>query len=120
MIKTTSKTFYVNFKHLMSLGVLDFIQIIYSEFYKYEETLKKAVGQFIYSQEPEFAKDKHFALSFFNLHEVEEIRQLKTDKLGKLIQIKGTVTKTTEARPELIKGNFQCRICNINIYGKTQ
>ena len=54
------------------------------------------MNSFIFNIEPDFAKDKNFALSFFNLHEVEDIRQLKTEKLGKLIQIKGTITKTTE------------------------
>ncbi len=44
MIKNNSNVFYVNFKHLMALGALEFIQIIYSEYYKYEETLKKAVS----------------------------------------------------------------------------
>lgn len=55
-----------------------------------------------------------FYVSFYNMHEVENIRSLKTEKLGKLVCIKGTVTKTTEIRPELIIGNFTCNICKTN------
>jgi DNA replicative helicase MCM subunit Mcm2 (Cdc46/Mcm family) len=73
IIKNTSTTFYVNFKHLMNLGCIEVIQIIYNEYYKYEPTLKQAASSFIYSLFPDYAKGKNFALSFFNLHEVEEI-----------------------------------------------
>lgn len=74
MVRNTSTTFYVNFKHLMNLGVIDVIHIIYSEYYKYEPVLRQAVTSFIFNLQPDFAKSKNFCLSFFNLHEVEEIR----------------------------------------------
>ncbi len=105
-------TLYVNFRHLMNLDAMDIIQLIYSQYYKYEPVLLIAVHSFLYNVQSEFSKDRKFSLSFFNLHEVEDIWQLKTEKLGWLIQIKGTVTKSTEVRPELVRGNFQCKVCN--------
>ena len=60
---------------------------------------------------PDYARQKIFYVSFYNLHELDSIRSLKTDKLGKLIAIKGTLTKTTEVRPELLVGNFECKEC---------
>lgn len=36
---------------------------------------------------------------------------MKTDKIGKLISVCGTVTRTTEVRPELLFGTFQCMDC---------
>lgn len=41
-----------------------------------------------------------------------DLRDLKSHRLGKLTCMRGTVTKTTEVRPELISGVFRCRYCN--------
>lgn len=49
MVHNTSTTFYVNFKHLMNLGVIEVIQIIYSEYYKFEPVLRQAVTSFIFN-----------------------------------------------------------------------
>lgn len=40
------------------------------------------------------------------------LRDMKSIKLGKLTCMRGTVTKTTEVRPELIVGVFRCKYCN--------
>ncbi|KAM0672416.1 MCM DNA helicase complex subunit mcm6 [Ordospora colligata] len=50
--------------------------------------------------------------SFYNSHVVYKIRQLKSERLGQLISFSGTVTRTTQVRPELISGSFSCKICN--------
>ena len=39
------------------------------------------------------------------------MRDLKTLKIGKLIALRGTVTRTTEVRPELLLGTFECKGC---------
>lgn len=52
-----------------------------------------------------------FQLAFYNLPLVEGIRDLRTDKIGKLASISGTVTRTSEVRPELVFGTFQCLEC---------
>ena len=36
---------------------------------------------------------------------------MKTDLIGKLVTISGTVTRTSEVRPELLSGSFQCMVC---------
>jgi hypothetical protein len=36
---------------------------------------------------------------------------MRTDKIGKLSSISGTVTRTSEVRPELIYGTFVCHEC---------
>lgn len=41
------------------------------------------------------------------------MRDLRCDKLGKLYSFKGTITRTTEVRPELTIGVFKCRACGI-------
>lgn len=41
-----------------------------------------------------------------------DIRDLKTEIIGKLVSIKGTVTKTMEIKPELLYGKFKCKVCD--------
>lgn len=56
--------------------------------------------------------DKLFTLSFYNIPLISRIRQLRTDQIGKLVSISGTVTRTSEVRPELALGTFICELCN--------
>lgn len=41
----------------------------------------------------------------------DRLRELRSNKIGKLSQFVGTVTRTTEVRPELYKGTFRCMQC---------
>lgn len=111
MMNSKRTTMYINFYHLINYNNFDLIQAIHEEFYKYENSLKSAVYKFIEELYPEYARQKVFYISFYNFHEVDLIRSLKTEKLGKLISFNGTITKTTEVRPELLIGNFLCEVC---------
>ncbi len=48
-----------------------------------------------------------------------KIRDLRTLGLGRLQSIYGTVTLTTDAKPELIRGAFVCMECS-NIVKKVE
>jgi DNA replication licensing factor MCM6 len=37
------------------------------------------------------------------------------DRIGQLNSISGTVTRTSEVRPELISGTFSCEMCQTTI-----
>jgi len=39
------------------------------------------------------------------------LREIKTERLGKLCAFSGTVTRTSEVRPELLYGTFRCDDC---------
>lgn len=54
---------------------------------------------------------RDFTISFYNLGLVSGIRDLRTDKVGRLVSISGTVTRTSEVRPELLYGAFTCQLC---------
>lgn len=54
---------------------------------------------------------KVFQLAFYNMPVVNRIRDLRSEKIGCLMSISGTVTRTSEVRPELFKGTFQCDVC---------
>lgn len=43
--------------------------------------------------------------------QVSGIRDLRTQKIGQLVSISGTVTRTSEVRPELVYGSFVCQEC---------
>jgi DNA replicative helicase MCM subunit Mcm2 (Cdc46/Mcm family) len=51
----------------------------------------------------------------FDLLSSYRIRDLKANRIGKLMAISGTVTRTTEVRPELLYASFICMACNSEI-----
>jgi len=46
---------------------------------------------------------------------INKIRDLKVNNLGKLMSIHGTVTRTTEVKPELMGGRFKCLQCGMMV-----
>jgi DNA replication licensing factor MCM6 len=56
--------------------------------------------------------DKLFTVAFYNIPLISRIRQLRTNQIGRLVSIAGTVTRTSEVRPELALGTFVCEMCN--------
>ncbi|KAK5998119.1 DNA replication licensing factor mcm6 [Cladobotryum mycophilum] len=55
--------------------------------------------------------DKLFAIAFYNLPLVSRIRSLRATNIGQLLSISGTVTRTSEVRPELSLATFACEAC---------
>ena len=55
--------------------------------------------------------DKLFSIAFYNLPLVSRLRQLRTASIGRLLSISGTVTRTSEVRPELYLATFVCEAC---------
>ncbi|RYO96830.1 hypothetical protein DL765_011403 [Monosporascus sp. GIB2] len=55
--------------------------------------------------------DKLFAIAFYNLPLVSRIRSLRAKNIGQLLSISGTVTRTSEVRPELSLATFVCEAC---------
>ena len=43
---------------------------------------------------------------------VIKLRDLRSERVGKLVSINGTVTRTSEVRPELLFGTFKCIHCS--------
>ncbi|KAK3940130.1 MCM2/3/5 family-domain-containing protein [Diplogelasinospora grovesii] len=55
--------------------------------------------------------DKLFAIAFYNLPLVSRVRSMRAKNIGQLLSISGTVTRTSEVRPELALGTFSCEAC---------
>ncbi|MCJ1402524.1 MCM DNA helicase complex subunit mcm6 [Xylographa trunciseda] len=83
-------TLYVDFQHLMSSNDGVLANAIASNYYRFLPFLTKALHSLIARYEP---------------------RQLRTASIGKLLSISGTVTRTSEVRPELYLATFICENC---------
>lgn len=59
--------------------------------------------------------DKVFTVAFYNIPLISRVRQLRTEQIGRLVSISGTVTRTSEVRPELAFGTFTCDNCNTTV-----
>lgn len=56
---------------------------------------------------------RHVSVSFYNLPNLYTVRELRpSSMLGRLNSVQGTVTRTTEVRPELLRGAFECLKCS--------
>lgn len=40
------------------------------------------------------------------------LRQIRMEHQGKLVSISGTITRTSQVRPELLYGTFECNDCS--------
>ncbi|CAG8627708.1 10349_t:CDS:10 [Acaulospora morrowiae] len=59
--------------------------------------------------------DLEYSVAFYNMPHQHRIRDIKTDKIGTLMSICGTVTRTSEVRPELLYGKFICQECKVEV-----
>ncbi|KAJ1914764.1 MCM DNA helicase complex subunit mcm6 [Mycoemilia scoparia] len=60
------------------------------------------------------------SVAFYGLPGILRVRELRTDKLGQLTSVSGTVTRTSEVRPELVNGAFRCDECSKEVPGVIQ
>jgi DNA replication licensing factor MCM6 len=65
------------------------------------------------SLERSYALD--YLVAFHNMPAIQRIRELKTERIGCLMSISGTVTRTSEVRPELLFGKFTCLECKVDV-----
>ena len=99
-------------------------KFIFDDYYKYEPAINEALTQFMFEfEKTQFQQDANshddnsretYECSFDNGYDEglkDSVRGLKCAHLGKLIKLKGTVTRTSEVRPELKTGYFKCRTC---------
>lgn len=117
-------TLYVDYGHLLQRDdvLADAIQ---KQYYRFLPYLRRALHNLVAEYEPEYLKinptaattdssnlqSREFNIAFYHLPLVSGIRDLRTDKIGTLMSISGTVTRTSEVRPELLYGSFICEAC---------
>lgn len=124
-------TLYVNFNHIKKHNSV-LADAIVDQYYRWLPYLNQGLQRMVKKYQPDYylkhqqmiasqsiaaaanapsQTDKVFALGFYNLPLVSRIRQLRTHEVGKLLSISGTVTRTSEVRPELSVATFTCEAC---------
>jgi hypothetical protein len=117
-------TLYVDYGHILSTDdvLADAIQ---RQYYRFLPYLRRAVYDLVAEYEPTYLKinptaaatdssnlqNRDFSVAFYHLPLVSGIRDLRADRIGTLMSISGTVTRTSEVRPELLYGSFTCEAC---------
>lgn len=117
-------TLYVDYGHLLQKDdvLADAIQ---KQYYRFLPYIRRALHSLVAEFEPDYLKlnptaaatdsvnlqTREFNVAFYHLPLVSGIRDLRTDKIGTLMSISGTVTRTSEVRPELLYGSFVCEVC---------
>jgi DNA replication licensing factor MCM6 len=118
IMKTNDRTtLYVDFVHLMAFDT-DLCEAVQDEYYRIEPYLCDGLKQVIANLYPDYLymdqvekKENVFWVAFYNVPAMQKLRDLTANKIGKLLTISGTVTRTSEVRPELLKAKFVCRHC---------
>ena len=85
-----------------------------------DEGLKDATTDNTTSSNTTHSNERVFQISFYNLPTLNRIRDIRTEKIGSLMSILGTVTRTSEVRPELYNACFTCDLCSAVIEGIEQ
>ncbi|CAI8494772.1 unnamed protein product [Hanseniaspora opuntiae] len=132
MINNKISTLFIDFDHLAHIedGIL--VKPVIEQYYRFKPFIIKALESCVRFIDPEYLylKDhglheqdekgdnvqkfnkRVFEITFINLPITYRIRDIRADKVGALMSIMGTVTRTSEVRPELYKGVFVCEVCN--------
>jgi len=113
MIHNHKTTLYVDFQHVCHQD-FDLAEALETGYYRFEPYLRAAVQEIVLQENRDHVFEngqREFFVAFYNQTRVEKIRSMKTDKVGRLVSISGTVTRSSEVKPELLYGHFLCKKC---------
>ena len=114
MANNERNTLYVDFQHVEDYRY-ELADAIEADYHYLDPFLRQALKNLMRREHEEYATDdKDFWVCFFNMSTQLHIRDLKTAKIARLMSFAGTVTRTSEVRPELIEGIFMCETCGTN------
>ncbi|KAJ3225759.1 MCM DNA helicase complex subunit mcm6 [Clydaea vesicula] len=124
-------TLFVDLMHLFEHNE-QLCELITKKYYRFEPYLRQAIQLVIFKHDKEYLQSsdlyqisagedlpmKEFWVSFYNL--AHHTLNIRCNSIGELITIKGTVTRTSEVRPELLFGSFKCDECGQFIHDVEQ
>ncbi|KAI5161747.1 DNA replication licensing factor MCM6 [Nematocida ausubeli] len=91
-----------------------------------EKHLSKAIGILTAKYCPEFkrkgvsTREEEFIPCVYGLDVIYSVRDLKTGLLGQLVSFSGIVTRSSQSKPELLEGTFECLECKAMVRGVLQ
>ncbi|KAJ3353646.1 MCM DNA helicase complex subunit mcm6 [Entophlyctis luteolus] len=114
-------TLFVDLKHLRDTNQV-LCALIEAQYYRMDPYLRKAVQNVVRIHAPDYVRESRgavftddigvlrtFSIAWYNL---DGFLKSVMDQVGRLLAISGTVTRTSEVRPELMFGTFKCEDCN--------
>lgn len=114
MRERDQNTIHVDYQHLLAFDVV-LAQAVADEHYRFEPYLRRAVQDMVRELERDYLYDegemREFSVAFYNTGDVRRVRDLSMATVGKLTSFSGTITRTSEVRPELLVGWFTCMQC---------
>lgn len=108
-VNSNKESFFIDLEELREKDYELFVEIHKNFIHKYQ-FLNEIFKNFCIK-----TVEKPLELSFKNCGNHLKIRELKSNILGDLVSFSGTVTRTTQVRPELHTGVFKCKDCNTTI-----
>ncbi|ORZ12673.1 MCM2/3/5 family-domain-containing protein [Absidia repens] len=121
---TDLQTIFVDFTHIISSDVI-LANALLEQYYRFMPYIQMAIQNTVRKHFPGFMYIntsssgvvpggilREFAVALYNMSALERLRELRTNEIGQLFTIVGTVTRTTEVRPELLYGSFACLQCS--------
>ncbi|KAJ1641011.1 hypothetical protein T492DRAFT_925371 [Pavlovales sp. CCMP2436] len=121
MVENDRSTLYVDFKEVEAFDP-SLAAAIEEHFFRLEPALRGGLRDFVSAEFPAYAQaQRDFHVAFFGMPFTMKIRDAtKTENIGKLSCVSGTVTRTSEVRPELVEGVFACGACSTLAEGVKQ
>lgn len=137
MVREKRHILYVRMGHissiderLVSFDPEDLRSVIETKYFMVRDFLNAAVPELLSRitdgalekdiKEYQAKEEMKLSVAFMDMDLYHGIFDLRADKLGQLITIRGTVTRTTEVKPELLVGTFQCNDCSREVSGVEQ
>jgi DNA replication licensing factor MCM6 len=119
MASDNDTVLYVDYKHLADFDY-DMADKIVQHFERCDYVLRDGLKAYIRQFHEQYIRDAHgpekeFFVGIFGLHSTERLRDLRTEHIGKLSSFSGTVTRTSDVRPELFLGTFRCQHCGSTV-----
>jgi len=95
-------TLYVDFNHVLIYDA-ELARGVQRNFHRFEPYLRKAIQNYVREIDADYVigeqGEKEFFVGLYNIGLKHKIRDLRTEKIGQLVSITGTVTRSTEVRP---------------------
>lgn len=119
MVRDQRNTLIVHFQHVLEFDQT-LAEAIEQQYFRFEPFLRRGIQDVVSKRHPEYAGmsdreraqgGREFFLSIHGVGALLKLRDLRTSRIATLCAFSGTVTRTSEVRPELLYGRFSCGEC---------
>ena len=124
MCEEGTTVLYVEYEHLQDANAL-MADLVRDNYERADGVMRAALQAHVRAHHEDFLReahgvDKQFFVGVTGLPTIDRLRDLRTEKIGRLVAFSGTVTRTSEVRPELFLGTFRCLECGTTNAGVEQ